>query len=189
MASSLVPVLTALIAALSVLAGAFLNHRLAAREGKLERAIRARQEALDFRLARGEQLYLWLDHIRAYAARHASLIQLHCHGRSDMDRFRLDRADALALLDQAELARVELTVLAFFPQLAGLHAELIANLGRLRILDEVLLGSQPGKADLHLKLSKDAGRLERIVKETGDRLRDELVRDLSGLFSSRSEPA
>ena len=132
-----------------------------------------------------------LDRIGAYAARHASLIQLYCHGRLDLERFRTEREQALGMLDRPGLARIELTVLAFFQPLRPLHAELMANVDRLSILDEVLLAADPAKADLQLKLSKDSGRLIETVNTTSARLRDELVRDLAGLFgrSDRSGPA
>lgn len=180
------PVLTALIAAGSALAGTILSNYLARHDRQAERDWRSRQEAADFLISRGEELYSHLDRVDSYIVDHTQLIELFCHGRLKLDEFKASRGNVRKQLDQAALSRVKLNVRAFFPKLLPQYSELLANLSRLDLVDQALVEGDESKAGLLYRISHDASRLKESVIESGEQLRDELARDLAATFTARS---
>ena len=180
--------LTALIAAASALAGAILNNYLSGKEKQIERSIRARGEASDFLINRGEELYLHLDHVDNYISAHNELIQLYCHGRLSFDEFRSLREEELRRFERLRISKSKLIVRAFFKNLMPSYTSLAENLTRLNTLDKALMDAEERAAQLLYRVSADAARLQKLVVEEGDRMRDELAQTLADIFVSRAMP-
>ena len=178
--------MTALIAAASALAGAILTNYLTRKDRQAEREHRGRQEAADFLIGRGEDLYVHLDRIEAYIVRHTDLIALYCNGRLQFDEFKLARGQAQQDLEQAAMSRVKLNVRAFFPKLLPLHEEMVTNLSRLETIDQALIQGNERKADLLYRVYQDTLRLRDTAVQTGEQLRSELAQDLAAAFAARS---
>ena len=180
------PLLTAFIAAGSALAGTILSNYLARKDKRLEREWRSRQEAADFLISRGEELYVHLDRIESYIVDHSQLIELFCHGRLKLDDFKVSRANVRRDLEAAALSRVKLNVRAFFPKLLPQYTELLTNLSRLDIIDQALIEGDESKAGLLYRISHDASRLKESVIASGEQLRDDLAHELAAAFTARA---
>jgi len=187
MAPLWLPIVTALIAALSALAGVLLNSYLARRDLAVERLWKARQESKDFLLARGEDLYVHLDQLDAHVERHCWLIQAFCGGTLSFHEYGDRRRAALEERDKFSVAKIKLTVRAFFPGLTDLYEELADNLERVDTLDRALADAREHDAKLLYRANADAIRLQKLVADQGEQLRGRLVKLLSEIFISRSD--
>jgi hypothetical protein len=186
MAPFWLPIITALIASTSALAGVMLNNYLARKDKRLELSFRAGQEAKDFLISRGEELYVHLDQMDAYVAGHCRLIQSFCASAITFDEFRSARRDSLGDRERFSVSRIKLSIRSFFPSLAPVYNELAENLGRIDIIDHALLEARQHDASLLVRANADAIRLQRLVTTKGEQLRDALAGLLASTFAARS---
>ena len=186
MAPIWLPLATAFIAALSALAGVILNSYLTRRDKALELSFRAAQESKNFLVARGEELYLQIDEMDNYVAANCRLIHNFCNGHVTFDDFRRIRRDSWEDRQKFSLSRIKLSVRSFFPELQPLHDELAENLLHLSTIDRVLMDAREHKPKLLYRVSADTVRLQKLVMNTGEQLREALSMHLAETFRSKT---
>ena len=179
------PIVTGLIAACSALAGVILNNHLARRDRLLEHSLRAAQQARDFLIDKGEDLYVHLDMLDSYVSEHCRHIQALCSSEIDRDAFLALRREGLDARDKFSVARIRLSIRSFFPALIADYADLAENLARIDVLDRALLHPREPDASLFVKANADSLRLEKLVATRGEQLRAKLEAVLADVFILR----
>jgi hypothetical protein len=186
MSSAWLPLFTALIAACSALSAVFLTNYLGRKDRQAEREFKASQDARDFLIARGEDLYVHLDQMDAYVAEHCRTILAFCGSRIDFDAFRAAREGTLADRDKFSVSRIKLSLRSFFPALVPAFDDLTENLARIDMLDRALLETDRHDASLLYRANSDAVRLQDLVTTRGEELREALAKLLADLFAARA---
>ena len=180
------PLATALIAAFSALTGVILNSYLSRRDKALEHSFRAVQESKDFLISRGEDLYVHLDEMDNFVAAHCRLIQRFCNSRISFEDYQRMRRESWEDREKFSLARVNLSVKAFFPELITIYSELADNLRGLNEIDRALMDVNEHSATLLYSANADANRLVGLIASTGKELREALATHLSETFRSKT---
>ena len=168
-------ILTSLIAASAALLGVLVSGWLSRQQRRQQQDEEDRRAARLFLFARGEELYLHLDTLGRALDRHISAIERYCDGGLDHAGYADARTLAVAGRNEDALARLHLTVRAFFPDLQPPYAELLTLLAGLDTIDRVVTGSAAPAAALLYRISADTSRLRKALDVTLQQLREALV--------------
>jgi hypothetical protein len=186
MSPAWLPIFTALIAAISALSGVLLTSYLSRKDRQAERSFKASQEARDFLIARGEDLYVHLDQMDNFVADHCRTILAFCGSRIDFDEFCKARDQSPADRDKFSVSRIKLSLRSFFPALVPAYDDLTENVARIEMIDRALLATDRHDASLLYKANSDAVRLQTLVTTKGEELREALAALLASTFAARA---
>jgi len=181
------PILTGVIAAISALAGVILNNYLARRDRILEHGLRAKQDAREFLINKGEELYIQLDLLDEYVSAHCRLIQSLCSSRIDRERYKLIRRESFGDREKFSVAKVKLNVRSFFPALIADYEDIAENLSRLDTIDRAIMDAPKLDAVLLVSANADSIRLQKLIATKGEQVRVRLSGMLSDIFGSLAD--